>query len=80
MVRSFEVSAKVEPKTQLPTVPVRSAKFVRGMPWIICGSDDNVIRVVNYATGELVKEWEAHSDYIRSIDIHPTKPLILRYL
>ena len=35
------------------------------------------IRVFNYNTLERVKTFEAHSDYIRSIAVHPTQPFIL---
>ena len=35
------------------------------------------LRVFNYNTGEKVKEWEAHSDYIRTVEVHPTLPYLL---
>ena len=35
------------------------------------------ISVWNYNTMEKVKSFEAHSDYIRSIAVHPTQPFIL---
>ena len=35
------------------------------------------IRVFNYNTQEKVHEYEAHSDYIRSIAVHPTLPYVL---
>lgn len=35
------------------------------------------IRVYNYNTMEKVKTFEAHTDYIRSLAIHPTLPLVL---
>lgn len=35
------------------------------------------IRVFNYNTLERVHSFEAHSDYIRSIAVHPTQPFIL---
>lgn len=35
------------------------------------------IRVFNYNTLERVNSFEAHSDYIRSIAVHPTQPFIL---
>ena len=61
--------------------PVRSAKFVvrEQIQWFVTGADDKRIRIYNYATKAMVKGWEAHSDYIRYIEIHPTKPLIMRY-
>jgi len=36
-----------------------------------------LLRVFNYNTLEKVTQVEAHSDYIRSIAIHPTQPLVL---
>ena len=35
------------------------------------------LRVYNYNTLERVNQFEAHSDYLRSIAIHPTHPYIL---
>lgn len=35
------------------------------------------IRVFNYNTQERVHAFEAHSDYIRSIAVHPSQPIIL---
>lgn len=39
--------------------------------------DDMQIRVFNYNTLERVHQFEAHSDYIRSIAVHPNQPFIL---
>ena len=39
--------------------------------------DDMQIRVFNYNTLERVHNFEAHSDYIRAICVHPTQPYIL---
>jgi len=36
-----------------------------------------MLRVFNYNTLEKVEMFEAHSDYIRSIIVHPTQPYIL---
>ena len=36
-----------------------------------------MVRVFNYNTLEKVEMFEAHSDYIRSIIVHPTQPYIL---
>ena len=44
---------------------------------MIVGSDDIHLRVYNYNTAELVKNWEAHGDYIRSLAVHPTLPYVL---
>ena len=35
------------------------------------------VRVYNYNTTELVKAFEAHSDYIRCVSVHPTQPYVL---
>ncbi|GIX79871.1 coatomer subunit beta' [Caerostris extrusa] len=67
LVKTFEVC----------DLPVRAAKFVPRKNWIITGSDDMQIRVFNYNTLERVHILEAHSDYIRSIVIHPTQPLMI---
>jgi coatomer subunit beta' len=56
---------------------VRTVKFVPRMQWFITGSDDLNVRVFNYNTMEKVKEFVAHQDYIRSIAVHPTLPVIL---
>lgn len=44
---------------------------------IVCGSDDYHIRVYNYNTNERIAMFEAHGDYIRSLAVHPTLPLLL---
>ena len=44
---------------------------------MITGSDDMYIRVFNYNTMEKFKSFEAHTDYIRCIAVHPTHPYIL---
>ena len=36
-----------------------------------------LIRIFNYNTLEKVHQFEAHTDYIRSIAVHPTQPLLL---
>ena len=45
--------------------------------WFICASDDMHLRVFNYNTMEKVKRFEAHSDYIRSIAVHPSLSILL---
>ena len=67
LVKSFEVTE----------LPVRSAKFVARKQWVVCGADDMQVRVYNYNTMDKVKTFEAHTDYIRSIAVHPTLPLLL---
>ncbi|KAI4815324.1 hypothetical protein KUCAC02_005473, partial [Chaenocephalus aceratus] len=67
MVKTFE----------LCDLPVRVAKFVARKHWVIAGADDMQIRVFNYNTLERVHMFEAHSDYIRCIVVHPSQPYIL---
>lgn len=45
--------------------------------WIVTGSDDMQLRVINYNTLERVHQLDAHSDYLRSIAVHPSQPFIL---
>ena len=67
LAKSFEVSE----------LPVRCARFIERKQWFIAASDDMKLRVFNYNTMEKVKEWEAHADYIRFLEIHPSLPYIL---
>ena len=62
VVKSFEASE----------LPVRSAKFIARMQWVVTGSDDMIIRVWNYNTLEKIREFEAHADYIRYIEVRLT--------
>jgi len=45
--------------------------------WVVTGSDDMQIRIFNYNTLERQHAYEAHSDYVRSIAVHPTQPFLL---
>jgi coatomer subunit beta' len=53
------------------SAPVRTAKFIARKQWIVVGSDDAKIRVYNYNTSEKVKTIEEHTDFIRSVAVHP---------
>jgi len=44
---------------------------------MVIGADDGILRVYNYNTLEKVHQTEAHTDYVRSIDVHPTLSFIL---
>ena len=55
LVKSFEAT----------DLPVRAARFVPRKQWVVCGADDMQVRVYNYNTMDKVKQFEAHSDYIR---------------
>lgn len=48
-----------------PWCAVRTAKFVARKQWVVCGADDMYVRVFNYNTMDKVKQFEAHTDYIR---------------
>lgn len=67
LVKSFEAA----------DLPARCSKFVARKQWVITGSDDMFIRVYNYNTMDKVKTFEAHTDYIRSIAVHPSLPYLL---
>ncbi|RVW34070.1 Coatomer subunit beta'-2 [Vitis vinifera] len=67
MAKSFEVTE----------LPVRSAKFIARKQWVVAGADDMFIRVYNYNTMDKVKVFEAHTDYIRCVAVHPTLPYVL---
>ena len=58
-------------------VPVRCARFISRKQWFVAGTDDMQLRVYNYNTMDKIKEWEAHTDYIRNVEIHPSRSLIL---
>jgi coatomer subunit beta' len=45
--------------------------------WFLAASDDMRLRVFNYNTMEKIKEFEAHADYIRSLEVHPSLPYVL---
>ncbi|XVF74622.1 hypothetical protein PTKIN_Ptkin13bG0126200 [Pterospermum kingtungense] len=59
------------------SVPVRSAKFIERENWIVVGADDGLIRIYNYDTLEMIKQIEAHTDFIRNLAVHPTLPYVL---
>ncbi len=45
---------------ELTDVPVRAGRFIERKNWIVCGSDDFQLRVVNWNTSEKVKSFEAY--------------------
>ena len=82
LVKSFEVTDLPGTISQAPPpfVPsvvgrqlilVRAARFIARKQWLIAASDDMQIRVYNYNTMEKLKQFEAHSDYIRSLVCFP---------
>jgi coatomer subunit beta' len=66
MIKSFETGNN----------PVRCARFIVRKQWIVAGTDDMKMRVFNYNTMDKIKEWDAHNDYIRFIEVHPNRPFI----
>eukprot|EP01039_Chlorochromonas_danica_P011082 gene11082-12341_t len=70
MIKSFETGTN-------STNPVRCAKFIVRKQFLIAGTDDMKLRVFNYNTMDKIKEWEAHTDYIRYLEVHPNRPLVL---
>lgn len=62
---------------ELCEVPVRCARFIARKQWFVAATDDMHLRVYNYNTMEKVKEWEAHNDYIRYVEVHPNRPYLL---
>ncbi|RHX99140.1 hypothetical protein DYB36_009999 [Aphanomyces astaci] len=67
LVKSFEVS----------TLPVRNARFIARKQWIVASADDLQLRVFNYNTMDKVTAFDAHTDYIRFLEVHPVLPIIL---
>ncbi len=55
---------------------MRAAKFIARKQWFVCGADDLQVRVFSYNTMEKVKTFEAHTDYIRCVTVHPTASTI----
>ncbi|KAL5562371.1 hypothetical protein UlMin_032118 [Ulmus minor] len=53
----------------------RSAKFIACKQWVVAEANDMTVRVYNYNTMDKVKVFEAHTDYIRCVAVHPTLPL-----
>lgn len=58
-------------------MPVRAACFIAKKQWVLAGTDDFKVRVFNYNTLEKVKEFEAHSDFVRAIVVHPQESYII---
>ncbi|KAI9916667.1 hypothetical protein PsorP6_016948 [Peronosclerospora sorghi] len=63
---------------EISTLPVRNAKFVARKQWVAASSDDMQVRVFNYNTMDKITSFEAHTDYIRHIELHPTLTCFLK--
>lgn len=68
VVKAFEIA---------PGTPVRCARFVARLSLVVAGSDDFMLRAVNYNTGDKVAEQDAHTDYIRYVEPHPSSGALL---
>lgn len=77
MKGSVRDCSQVLPLTYPFSDAVRSAKFIARKQWIVAGADDMFIRVYNYNTMDKVKAFEAHTDYIRCVAVHPSLPYVL---
>jgi coatomer subunit beta' len=73
----YILTLKITGALLLHDFAVRSAKFVARKQWVVAGADDMFIRVYNYNTMDKVKVFEAHTDYIRCVAVHPTLPYVL---
>ncbi|KAJ8452033.1 hypothetical protein Cgig2_016614 [Carnegiea gigantea] len=73
----MEVTVTMAKSFEATELPVRSAKFIARKQWVVAGADDMFIRVYNYNTMDKVKVFEAHTDYIRCVAVHPTLPYVL---
>lgn len=58
-----------------PGFVVRACKFLRNDLWA-AASDDKQVRVFNL-DGKLIHKFQAHDDFIRSLEVHPTRPYLL---
>ncbi|XP_023762379.1 coatomer subunit beta'-2 isoform X1 [Lactuca sativa] len=70
-------SQVIEKTFEIGKSPVRTGKFIAHKEWIVVGSDDGFLRVYNYNNMENVGELKAHTDFIRSVVVHPSLPCIL---
>lgn len=77
IIYNWEEQLSVKTIEVCPNIVIRCAKFIPQKEWVICGSDDFSIRVFNYHTTEKIKQFEAHTDFIRHIAVHPSLPLVL---
>jgi len=77
MDQSFPLGKLTLTSSCLNLFAVRSAKFIARKQWVVAGADDMFIRVYNYNTMDKVKVFEAHTDYIRCVAVHPTLPYVL---
>ena len=65
IVKTFEIS---------PQVAVRAVAFITKLQAFASASDDLTLRILNYNTMQTIKSFEAHSDYVRSIQTHSQHP------
>ena len=68
---------EVSKSFELSDLPVRCAKFVVRKQWFVAASDDMKLRFYNYNTMEKIHSIDAHQDYIRTVEVHPSLPYVL---
>jgi coatomer subunit beta' len=79
-IESNTIEKETKPFAVIPVGdkrPVRCAKFVERYHSIVTASDDGIIRVYHLHSYKLMQEFEAHDDYIRHLEVHPTLPYLL---
>lgn len=69
MIWNFATGALVKTFEVAENQPVRSARFIVRKQWVVTGSDDMHIRCFNANTTERVAAFEAHTDYIRALEV-----------
>eukprot|EP00743_Colponemidia_sp_Colp-15_P003436 GILK01003710.1.p1 GENE.GILK01003710.1~~GILK01003710.1.p1 ORF type:complete len:535 (+),score=87.61 GILK01003710.1:42-1607(+) len=53
---------------------LRAARFTLDNLHIVSCSDDKSVRFWDLGTGDSLRTWDAHTDYIRSLALNPTSP------
>jgi len=76
-VMIWDYKTSIVKSSKLSELPVRCAKFIARKQWVLATSDNMRMRIYSYNTMEKVNVFEAHSDYIRSMEVHPLLPYIL---
>lgn len=77
VILNYKTGAVVK-KFEIGDTVIRAARFIPGRDWVVTGSDDMTIRIWNTNTFEVIEEVkDAHADYIRYIEPHPSAPCML---
>lgn len=75
-IYNYETQALVK-RIGICNKPLRCCRFIARKQWIIAAGDDMKIYIFNYNSLEKVAVIDAHTDYIRYLDVHPTLPYLL---